>query len=233
MAFSSKTLIIAITNALSKKEHFPIDELTRDYPYVTFHHDKRKSEKSEWELVTKLGTFHVYTAPNGPTVILIVANLTPGSSYEWNTISRKLAETTSNPLVKNNLEKDTFAARLCYLRTSLNCLRYCVPQCTDKIVFWTWDSQLAAEGGIHFRILTEFAHLLELPLHIARRLRSNKRNREVTLTGSTPPSPPPKKQRLGSKTPVIKDSSLLGAPKKPFPAEGRRKKEEVSMGKRE
>ena len=164
--YSNRDLIFAITHALGKKSYWPIDYLAEEFDYVTFHQEKLQSTQDEWSLVSELGSIRIYDNLYGPRIILLLANLTPGQPYKFNKITKERASREKDESRRRRLEGDTFKARIDHLKTALDKAREFVPETTQRIVLWSWDTSMSKPGGVLYDIFGKFSKDVGIPTEI-------------------------------------------------------------------
>ena len=203
-------MIFAISHSIGKKAYWPISLLTDRYNYLTYYEEKLNSSLDDWSLRTDLGSYRIYENPYGPTIVLLIANFTPGAPYCWNKFSQTQAEKTKNLQLRESLENDTPKLRIHNLNKALKKLKENMPSDIQRLIFWGWDTSMSNPGGLLHNIFTEFAKDKGLPLEIMKNCETPKR----TAPNDDLVSEPPKKRTRDDTPDSDEGVDLTYAPKK-------------------
>ena len=185
--------MIVTTNATSHKTHYPVTDLVERYKYAKFHQDKAASGVNEKHTRSNLGTYYTYQEGDSPTIIFLITNYTPGSSAEYNSITKRRIELCSDDEEKARLGNDTSENRQQILKDTLDYLTNeqgrNITDLMDRVFFWGWEGPRCLPGGRIYETVSNFSKAFDCKFSMI----VNKRNGEtnVVIEGDlTPPVSP-------------------------------------------
>ena len=205
-ALGKRDLVLVTSNATSLKTHYPVTELVRKYNFAKFHQDKETSGVDARYTRSNLGTYYAYQEDESPTVIFLITNYTPGSSAEYNSITKRRIELTFDPEERSRLDNDTSKNRCKILEETLEFLAKeqgkHITESMDHIYFWGWEGPNCLPGGKIYEAVSKFSKDLNCKFSMV----ASKRNGEANVVVEETPLEEPNTVSKSKKTKRKRDT---------------------------